>query len=92
MTRSEIIAGFHKLYLENIAKETANRGSVGARKGGGIPIEALKKIHDDTIADYVESFIEPPDDWVHPRVRKSALRKALDHLSPRKGITSCFAD
>lgn len=57
MTRDQIIAGFHKLYLENIAKETAKRGTVGARKGGGIPIEALKKIHDDTVTDYVESFL-----------------------------------
>ena len=57
MTREKIIADFHKLYLENIAKETAKRGTVGARKGGGIPMEALKKIHDDSIADLVEGLM-----------------------------------
>lgn len=53
MTRDEIIAGFHKLYLENIAKETRKRGKLR-----GIPMAALKKIHDDTIADYVEQMMD----------------------------------
>ena len=69
MRREEIIAGFHKLYLENIAKETAKRGRVRARAGGGIPMERLKEIHNDTIADYVEKFIEP-----RPRRIRAAAR------------------
>lgn len=53
MTRQEIIDGFHKLYIAKIAEETAKRGKVGARSGGGIPIKELTRIHNEAIADYV---------------------------------------
>lgn len=88
MTRQEIIAGFHKLYLENIEKETRRRGRVGASKGGGIAIDALKKIHDDTIADYVESFLRPPAMFGGAASKKSLARTVFGALSPRKGITT----
>jgi hypothetical protein len=53
MTRAEIIASFHKLYLENIEKETAKRGKLR-----GIPMERLKEIHNESIADLVEQVID----------------------------------
>jgi hypothetical protein len=52
MTRQEIIEGFHRLYLEKIAEETARRGS-----RAGIPVEELKAIHNATIADYYEQLL-----------------------------------
>lgn len=60
MTREEIIQGFHKLYLAKIAEETAKRGRVGARSGGGIPMEDLKRIYNDTIAEYYDCLVSKP--------------------------------
>jgi hypothetical protein len=58
LTRAEIIQGFHKVYLANIAEETALRGRVGALHGGGIPMNRLKEIYNESLAEYVEGLLK----------------------------------
>jgi len=54
MKRAEIIAGFHKVYQANLAKETAR---VGAITGTGISMDKLKEIFNQSVADYVEEIL-----------------------------------
>lgn len=53
-TREQMIKKFHEMYLANIAEETRKRGLIGGKGRGGIPVDSLTPVFDQTVADFGE--------------------------------------